>query len=648
MSLISFDIIYKKKLDIDVFKLAPDSEFHQLKLMISGKYRIYNIASLYIIYKTQPLIYNDTTKLRDIFKSQKKVKLELSTDKPVQPLSSNNKASSSLTSSSIKHLCKCKAQYATYICDKCDEFVCESCVKKKKHITHINKLIKLNEYMSYIKTQYKDIASTIDDKIINDDSYQFLPYWSFDLNNEIENINKVYEYLKNVLEDMKELQIEYVMNVGNYAKYEGLKRDVDGIIREFSTVNISDECEKMLSEKKRICKLADSIMSGYNELKSELIVYANVIKDVQTFNEVMMKDMKEKFSYTKKKFYMFNTAITQCGGGGNSNNNNHKDSLNKSLNDFSNVPTSYKRSVNNTNVNSSLDNIKPTTTHNQETLLFKLKDPRHILIFSITSQSFKERTFIDANSTFKSNLTTHTDITQLNVPNNTLYLLSGKSYNKLFIYEYSQNTITFVTNVPNSHYYGNMVYIPLSNAIYFIGGNNQIKNDKYCISSSSFTALPNLNEKRQEFASMQFNNYVYVFFGFSPDKGRNLSSIERIDIDKEDKFEVVYINEQITLSGIACARCVEDDDSESEEVLILGGFDGKDYVDTTLLFNAKDIRVKDCDVVIPNMRKNGRFLFQRESMFVKVGKDVIGGFDMNNNVHLITKESYELFSEVQG
>ena len=35
-------------------------------------------------------------------------------------------------------------------------------------------------------------------------------------------------------------------------------------------------------------------------------------------------------------------------------------------------------------------------------------------------------------------------------------------------------------------------------------------------------------------------------------------------------------------------------------------------------------------------------------MFVKVGKDVIGGFDMNNNVHLITKESYELFSEVQG
>jgi hypothetical protein len=288
-----------------------------------------------------------------------------------------------------------------------------------------------------------------------------------------------------------------------------------------------------------------------------------VIKDVQTFNEVMMKDMKEKFAYTKKKFYLFNAAaITQC--------------------------------VNNTNMNAS---------HAQETLLFKLKDPRHVLIFSVTSQSFKERTFIDANSTFKSNLTTHTDITQLNLPNNTLYILCG---------------------------------------------NNQIKNDKYNATSCSFTALPNLNEKRQEFASMQFNNYVYVFFGFSPDKGRNLSSIERIDVEKEDKFDVVYINEQIALSGIACARCVEDDDTDSEEVLILGGFDGKEYVDTTLLFNAKDIRVKDCDVVIPNIKKNGRFLFQRESMFVKVGKDAIGGFDMNNNVYLITKESYELFSEVQG
>lgn len=642
MNLISFDILYKKKLETDVFKLSSDSELHQLKLMISGKYRIYNIPSICLLYKSQPLLQNDSIKLRDIFKNQKKVKLELNTEKPSQTV---------LKPSLLKYLCKCKTQYASYICDKCDEFVCETCLKKKKHIAHIDKLIKINEYIPFVKTKLKDIATSIDERIINDESYQFLPYWSFDLNSEIENINKVYEYLKSILEDIKEIQIEYLINVSSYGKYDGLKKDVEGIIKEFSNVNIDEECEKVLSEKKRIEKLANGIMLRYKELKSDFLKYANVIKEIQVFNDVIMKDIKEKVTYTKKKFYISNNNITT---NSNSQGNNKNSLMNKSVNDINTLQTNNKKilndsnaNINNNNTNNLIDNNIPNKPqHNTETLIFKLKDSRHILIFSLNTQSFKERTFIDSKSLFKSNLTTHTDITQLNL-NNTLYLLSGKSYNKLFQYEYSQNKISFITTVPNSHYYGSMIHIPSSSSIYFIAGNNQIKNDKYSLTTSSFESLPNLNEKRQEFACILFNNFIYVFFGFSPDKGSNLSSIERMDVNKEDKFEVVYINEQITLSGFACARCVEEDNNESEEVLILGGFDGKNYVDTTLLFNAKEIRVKDCDVVIPNMRKHGRFLFQRESMFVKVGKDIQAGFDMNNNVHLITKDSYELFSEVQ-
>ena len=48
---------------------------------------------------------------------------------------------------------------------------------------------------------------------------------------------------------------------------------------------------------------------------------------------------------------------------------------------------------------------------------------------------------------------------------------------------------------------------------------------------------------------MYFNDNIYIFFGFSHLKGKNLSSIERINIDKNDKFEIVYIIEQITLSS---------------------------------------------------------------------------------------------------
>ena len=70
MSVITFDIVYKKKTDNDSFKLSPDSEYYQLKLMISGKYRIYDITKVYIYHKGELLSCNDKTKLREIFKQR--------------------------------------------------------------------------------------------------------------------------------------------------------------------------------------------------------------------------------------------------------------------------------------------------------------------------------------------------------------------------------------------------------------------------------------------------------------------------------------------------------------------------------------------------------------------------------------------------
>ena len=49
-------------------------------------------------------------------------------------------------------------------------------------------------------------------------------------------------------------------------------------------------------------------------------------------------------------------------------------------------------------------------------------------------------------------------------------------------------------------------------------------------------------------------HYIYVFFGFSHIKGSNLSSIERLNVTECQKFEIIYVNEQITLSSLACAK----------------------------------------------------------------------------------------------
>ena len=85
-------------------------------------------------------------------------------------------------------------------------------------------------------------------------------------------------------------------------------------------------------------------------------------------------------------------------------------------------------------------------------------------------------------------------------------------------------------------------------------------------------------------------NTVYIFFGLSHIKGKNLNSIKKINIDKNDKFEIIYVNEQITLSSLSSVLYYSEYDHglENEDILLLGGFDGNKYIGNSLVFITKD------------------------------------------------------------
>ena len=89
---------------------------------------------------------------------------------------------------------------------------------------------------------------------------------------------------------------------------------------------------------------------------------------------------------------------------------------------------------------------------------------------------------------------------------------------------------------------------------------------------------------------MYFNDNIYIFLGFSHLKGKNFNSIERINIDKNDKFKIVYINEQIILSSLSNALYYPEYDHglKNESILLLVGFDGDKYIENFLVFITKD------------------------------------------------------------
>ena len=705
MSLITFDIKFKNKVDSDSVRLLPDSELQQLKLMICGKYKIYDLNNLFIYYKGNLITESDITKIKEIFK-MKKVRIEIS-ETPIEK-----------KTDTFKHFCKCKSG-ATSICDKCDEFLCDNCFKKKKHINHTDKIIKLPEYQEF--------ASELDSKILNDEAYQFFQYWGYDVENEINNINNAYEYIKNQLEDIKQLQIDYIMALGEANKYEQLKQQIENVINQYANIDTEADFEKIFEEKKLIMQSSKEILTWYNELKNHCLNYTclnytKTIKDIQTFNQILLKEIKDKFNITKKRYsqipfinnYLNNGSMLSKSVLFNNNlNSNNLVNINNNMNnniiDTSNknnfIDTSTKKDnqyqnkdsnsnnklatpknnlnnnfnsessrQNNRNgipqyddgsnekerdneqsmaVNESLNQSNLSQGKKREKIIFKLKDDHRMIIFFIAKQSFKEKNFYDKGN-FRRDFTTEADVIQLNLIGK-LFMLGGKNFNKFYYYDFTSNSIYYINNSLYSHYYGSMVYCPKYNMIYLLGGNNQIKCETCYINNNNlkkltWKPLPSLNEERQEFATIYFNDYIYVFFGFSSKKGINLSSIERINVNTNTQFEVVYVNEQITLSSLGCANFVDDAENNkegNEGILLLGGFDGQNYVDTSLVFNPREMKIRDCDIVIPNMSKHFQFLFHKESAFIEFdnGSQLI--FDMKNNVHLLTNDSYELFSEAQ-
>ena len=673
MSLITFDVKYKNKTDNESIRLIPDSELQQLKLMICGKYKIYDLNNLYIYYKGNLITENDITKIKDIFK-MKKVKIEISEI----PLIKKKE--------SFKYFCKCKSG-ATFICDKCDEFLCEQCLGKKKHMNHTNKLIKLSEYYPYIKTTLKELASELDKQILNDEAYQFFQYWNYDVENEINNINNAYEYIKNLLEDIKQMQVDYIIALGEANKYETLKQRIEGVINQYANIDTEADIDKIFEEKKILVQSSKEILTWYNELKNQCLNYTKTIKDIQTFNQTLLKELKDKFNITKKRYsqipfinnnFLINGSNFNKSELFNNNNNNFidtnlmkdnqervktpKNETNNENNDFntesskkkiSNEKLVYKNNSPNgiINLNESFNNSYISSGGKKEKILFKLKDDHKIIIFFISKQSFKEKNFYDKGN-FRKDFTTEADVIQLNLYGK-LFMLSGKNFNKFYYYDFPSNAIYYLNNTLFSHYYGSMVHCPKNNSIYLLGGNNQIRCEICYLTSGKklqWKQIPSLNEERQEFATLYFDDYIYVFFGFNSKKGVNLSSIERINVENNSNFEVVYINEQITLSSLGCAHFIDDTENDKEKsngILLLGGFDGENYMDSSLLFNPKEMKIRDCDIVIPNMSKHSQFLFHKESAFIEFDNGAQYIFDMQNNVHLLTNNSYELFSEAQ-
>ena len=289
MTTISFDITYKKNTNKDSIKLSLDADFQQLKIMICGRYKLYDMNNIYIYYQGKIINSEEHTKLRHIFK-RKKVEIEIKES----PSPENEDVS--------KYFCQCNNP-ALYICDVCNEYICNFCYNLKKHITHNNKIVKLENYNNYLKISLRDNENLINNKIIKDEGYLFLEYLEYDINNEIKTINNMYEYAKNQLEEIKKMQINFIYEFHKCNKYNELSQKIDDVVSQYTNINMDDnDFDNLIEEKNDIIKKTKELISYYDEIKIHLLYYTKNIKEIQNFNEGLIFEVKDYLTATKKKF----------------------------------------------------------------------------------------------------------------------------------------------------------------------------------------------------------------------------------------------------------------------------------------------------------------------------------------------------------
>jgi N-acetylneuraminic acid mutarotase len=268
------------------------------------------------------------------------------------------------------------------------------------------------------------------------------------------------------------------------------------------------------------------------------------------------------------------------------------------------------------------------------------------------------KTFVD-NCNFKYNFQENDEI-ELNIRNK-LFVVTGKKYNQLFYYDFDKNEMSNLAELKYSHYFGSLIYVPLNNSIYCIGGVNSVKCEIYrndeiippiaCNNesklASKWKSLADLNITRQEFSTIIFNNFLYAFFGFNNEANANNNTVERLNVSLNDKWELITFanpyNISISLSSQGCLKYSD------VEILLLGGFDGKNYRDGIISFNIFTNTFAPTKFKIPDHKKNNFYHFFKESNFIEFFEANEGGeinllhalFDSKEKLHLINTKNFK-------
>ena len=160
-----------------------------------------------------------------------------------------------------------------------------------------------------------------------------------------------------------------------------------------------------------------------------------------------------------------------------------------------------------------------------------------------------------------------------------VYRIRRLNQNEVSIEKYSQLIIN-----RSSH---SSIYIPLSNLIIFISGSNTNSCEQLNIKTKIVKRISDLNFIRENSSPCLINDTdLYVFFGYNSQKNQYLTSIEKLDLKKKLKWDLINIKVN-NLNQNLCKKqnlsSIPYKLNNKESILLLGGI-GEDNMESKDVF----------------------------------------------------------------
>ena len=507
-----------------------------------------------------------------------------------------------------------------------------------KQLDNINNL---NQKINELELKLNDLNDEYDILKGQNDTYQKILSTRYIMNVDepygfslIQEANKIIEpkdnYIISLLNENENLKVKLKKMSVIEKNYHLLKKDFDNLTRDFKTKK--ENITNLTSTDLKL-KLVDK--------EKELRDLNNQMFDIARENNQLKKELVEAKQFSH--YYLEeNNRLMKKKSEIDSKNLEPKNSL---YNNYENYISNIRDSPELAKYHSSgkrVNNLKDSTKNLSNAGIYSILDGQTIIFYNFDMKLFQLLSFTDSCG-FDQQYNKNGSIL-LNLFDG-LLILSGKNNDYLFYYNSLRNTIYKVAKLLENHSNGGLIYYERDKTVFSLSGQyNKIVEKCSDFNLNSFNKVIHssyLNEMKVERCDSPYiilnEIYLYTFFGYNNKTNRYLNTIERLNLLKQNQWELInYFNENLLATSRKSFATFK---VNEEELLFIGGFSDDMPIDTFFTFNVKSSLFNQIEKKLPEIEINQYYDFQRNSNFVCYFERFYYNFDSKNDLHWIDIET---------